>query len=92
MSWSAKCERYLPVFEHVRSFALVAAKAAGVRAIDGVFTDLADSTGLLAEAREARSMGFDGKLTLHPDQVQAVQRAWQPTPAEAPSPLRCRPS
>jgi citrate lyase subunit beta/citryl-CoA lyase len=74
--------RYLPVFENIRAMTLMAAKAAGVHAIDGVYTDLSDLTGLADEAAEARAMGFDGKLTLHPNQIDVVQQAWAPSEAE----------
>jgi len=70
--------RYLEVFRYARQMTLLAAHAAGVAAIDGVFTDLGDSAGLEREAREAAATGFTGKLTIHPAQIGAVNDAFTP--------------
>jgi citrate lyase subunit beta/citryl-CoA lyase len=74
--------RFLPVFETVRSWCLLAAAAAGVQAIDAVYTDLADPEGLRREAEQAAAMGFAGKITIHPDQIDVVNAAFTPTPRE----------
>jgi citrate lyase beta subunit len=74
--------RYLDVFRYARSMTLLAAAAAGVQAIDAVYTDLRDSAGLEREAREAAWMGFAGKLTIHPDQLAPVNAAFSPSPEE----------
>ncbi len=74
--------KYLHVFRHCRNMCLLAAKAAGVQAIDGIFQNIRDIKGFEAEAREAKIMGFDGKLTLHPDQVSAIHRVLAPTAEE----------
>ena len=68
--------RYAPLFEHVRVQTLLAAKAAGVQALDGVYTDIRDVAGLGAEAAEAAAMGYDGKMALHPGQLAATHRAF----------------
>eukprot|EP00397_Hematodinium_sp_SG-2012_P039097 GEMP01042631.1.p1 GENE.GEMP01042631.1~~GEMP01042631.1.p1 ORF type:complete len:465 (+),score=109.36 GEMP01042631.1:89-1483(+) len=73
---------YLDVFKHCRSMTLLAAKAANVMAIDGVYTSLADKRGLFEESREAAQMGFDGKMTIHIDQVKVVHDAFAPTAKE----------
>jgi citrate lyase subunit beta/citryl-CoA lyase len=65
-----------------RSLCLAGAAAAGVAAIDTVFTDFRDSAGLAAEASAARRAGFVGKLAIHPDQVEAINRAFTPDAAE----------
>ena len=61
---------------------LLAAKAAGVQAIDGVYQDIRDMAGFERETNQAKLMGYDGKLSLHPEQVKAVHRVFQPTPGE----------
>ena len=72
----------LPVFVTVQSWCLLGAASAGVGAVDAVFTDLADHEGLRCEARAAAAMGFAGKITIHPDQIEIVNEAFTPT-AEA---------
>ena len=71
--------RFLPVFEMVRSWCLIGAAAAGVPAIDAVFTDLADLDGLRAESSLAAAMGFAGKITIHPSQIDIVNEAFTPS-------------
>jgi citrate lyase subunit beta/citryl-CoA lyase len=61
---------------------VVAARAADILAFDGVFVDLRDGDGLAAEARQAAMFGFDGKTIIHPDQIEAVNLSFVPTPAE----------
>jgi citrate lyase subunit beta/citryl-CoA lyase len=69
-------------YQLARSLCLAAAAAAGVAAIDTVFTDFRDSAGLATEASAARSAGFVGKLAIHPDQVEQINRAFTPDAAE----------
>jgi citrate lyase subunit beta/citryl-CoA lyase len=71
--------RLLPVYVTVQSWCLLSARAAGVQAVDAVFTDLADGAGLRREAELAAAMGFDGKITIHPDQIEVVNDAFTPT-------------
>ena len=73
---------YLRVFEHARTMALLAASAAGVASIDGVYTNFGDTSGLETEAREASATGFTGKLSIHPDQIAILNAAFTPS-AEA---------
>jgi citrate lyase subunit beta/citryl-CoA lyase len=65
-----------------RSLCLVAAAAAGVRAIDTVFTDYRDEEGLRACAENARRDGFSGMLAIHPAQVAIINEAFLPSSAE----------
>ena len=74
--------RYLDVFRHVRSSCLLAAVASHVQPIDSVFVEIADSKGLEKECAEAAAMGFRGKLTIHPSQIDAVNEAFTPSDAE----------
>jgi len=73
-----KDKTYLDVFRMVRSMTLLAAKAANVQAIDGVFTDLNDAKGLVEESAEGRDSGFDGKLSIHPNQIAVINKVFTP--------------
>jgi citrate lyase subunit beta/citryl-CoA lyase len=61
---------------------VLAARAANVAAFDGVFNRLDDADGFLAEAREGRDLGFDGKSLIHPNQIEPCHRAFAPGAAE----------
>ena len=61
---------------------VVAARAAGVLAIDGVFTDIGDEAGFVAEAQQGLMLGFDGKSLIHPSQVVPCNAAFSPSAAE----------
>lgn len=67
---------YTTTFKLARSLCLLAARAAGVLAIDAVFTDFRDSKGLADEAEAARRDGFDAKAAIHPDQVPIINTAF----------------
>jgi citrate lyase subunit beta/citryl-CoA lyase len=69
-------------YKLARSLCLVAAAAAGVQPVDGVFADFKDGKGLRAEAEAARREGFTGKLAIHPDQVAIINAAFSPSKAE----------
>ena len=74
--------QYLEVFRYARLMTRVAASAAGVQAIDGVYTDFNDEAGLRREAGDAAQSGFDGKLTIHPSQIELVNTAFSPSAEE----------
>ncbi|WP_185984296.1 HpcH/HpaI aldolase/citrate lyase family protein [Aureimonas mangrovi] len=61
---------------------VLAAKAANVAVIDGVYNDFRDEAGLLAECRQARALGFDGKTLIHPAQIAAANAAFAPSPGD----------
>ncbi len=65
-------------FRVARSLCLFAAKAAGVEAIDTVFTDIRNLAKLEVETAAARAMGFDAKAAIHPDQVAIINRVYTP--------------
>ncbi|MGH8325440.1 MAG: HpcH/HpaI aldolase/citrate lyase family protein [Steroidobacteraceae bacterium] len=69
-------------FGLARTLSLLAAAAAGVQAIDGVYGDVRDAAGLARELARARGDGFTGKLAIHPDQVPPINAAFVPTEAE----------
>jgi citrate lyase subunit beta / citryl-CoA lyase len=59
--------------------ALLAARAAGIAIVDGVYNDVRDTEGFAAECRQGREMGFDGKTLIHPGQVEEANRAFAPS-------------
>ncbi len=65
-----------------RSRIVFAARVAGITAIDTPFADLDDLAGLHADAVRAAHFGFDGKLAVHPKQVNVVANAFFPSPEE----------
>lgn len=58
---------------------LLAAKAAGIVALDGVYNAFQDDDGLRAECAEGRDLGFDGKTLIHPAQIAIANAAFGPT-------------
>ncbi|HXY42336.1 MAG TPA: CoA ester lyase [Vicinamibacteria bacterium] len=65
-----------------RSSLVLAARAAGVEAIDTPCFDYRDEAGLERSARRARALGFDGKTAIHPGQLPAIHSVFSPTAAE----------
>jgi (3S)-malyl-CoA thioesterase len=61
---------------------VLAARAAGVAAIDGVWNRLDDPEGLARQCRAGRAFGFDGKSLIHPDQIEPANSAFGPSAAE----------
>jgi (3S)-malyl-CoA thioesterase len=61
---------------------LLAARAHGVVAVDGVYNAFRDAEGLRAECEQGRDMGFDGKTLIHPDQLAIANAAFAPSDAE----------
>jgi len=57
---------------------LVAARSAGLQAIDGPYAAIADTAGLQRSAASAAALGFDGKWVVHPGQVEIVSAAFSP--------------
>ena len=69
-------------FGYVMQRIVVAARAAGLRAVDGPVADHRDEEGLRAACRVARAIGFDGKWCIHPAQVPVVNEVFSPTEGE----------
>lgn len=61
---------------------LLAARAAGVAAFDGVYNRLEDPEGFAAQCEEGRRFGFDGKSLIHPGQIEAANRLFGPSEAD----------
>src|SRR5204862_4690411 len=69
-------------YKLARSLCLLAASAAGVLAIDTIYTDFRDSAGLQAECAAARRSGFAAKMAIHPAQLAAINEAFSVSLAE----------
>ncbi|HWU33342.1 MAG TPA: CoA ester lyase [Marmoricola sp.] len=59
--------------------ALLAARAAGIVVIDGVYNDVKNIDGFIAEVEQGRQMGFDGKTLIHPGQVEGANEGFAPS-------------
>jgi citrate lyase subunit beta / citryl-CoA lyase len=66
----------------IRSTILLAARAAGLQAIDGPHLDVGDTEGLRRAAQQARALGYDGKWALHPGQLDALNAVFAPSQEE----------
>ena len=75
--------RYLDIPRYARVMCAVAASAAGVEAIDTVYTDIPDLDGLRRECLEGVAMGFSGKISIHPGQIEVINAAFTPSKADA---------
>jgi citrate lyase subunit beta / citryl-CoA lyase len=67
---------------YAREALINAAKAAGIQAIDTVYSDVNDMDGLRDSVIEAKGLGFEGKGCIHPRQIQVVHEAFAPTEDE----------
>ncbi|WP_255191370.1 HpcH/HpaI aldolase/citrate lyase family protein [Natronobeatus ordinarius] len=67
---------------YARERVVIAAAANDVEAIDTLYTDFGDEEGLIADTEFAIQLGFDGKLAIHPAQVEPINEAFTPDPAE----------
>ena len=61
------------------SLSLLAARAAGIAILDGVYNDVKNLEGFLAECEQGRQLGFDGKTLIHPGQVEGANEAFAPS-------------
>jgi citrate lyase subunit beta/citryl-CoA lyase len=68
-------------FGYVHSKILVAARAAGLQAIDGPYATIGDLEGLARASASIAALGFDGKWVVHPDQIGPVNEAFAPDQA-----------
>jgi len=72
----------LDLFAYPMMRLLVAARAFGLRAIDGPCGAFRDAVATASGARKAAAMGYDGKQTIHPSQIEATRDAFIPSEAE----------
>jgi citrate lyase subunit beta/citryl-CoA lyase len=66
-------------YQVARSMCLFASAAADVLAIDTVYADFRDTEGLAASCRRSRRDGFVGRVAIHPDQVETINRCFSPS-------------
>ncbi|MEN2738678.1 CoA ester lyase [Microbacterium sp. X-17] len=69
-------------YRTARTSVLLAAKAAGVQAIETVYVDYRDTDGLIRASRAAASEGFTGRVAIHPDQVAPINSQFAPSDDE----------
>lgn len=82
MSKKGDASEWSNPFEVARALCLFAAAAAGVQAVDTLYSDFRDLDGLAASAARARRDGFTGKLAIHPGQVETINAAFTPSAEE----------
>jgi citrate lyase beta subunit len=73
--------RYLDIPRYARVMCSIVASAAGLDAMDTVYTDIADLAGLRRECEEGVAMGFSGKISIHPSQIEVINEVFTPNPA-----------
>lgn len=71
--------QFLEVFRYARIMTLLAATAANVQPLDTVFVDIKDTEGLRRDCLEGAWMGFTGKITIHPSQIEVVNEIFSPS-------------
>lgn len=59
--------------------AVLAAREAGIAILDGVYNDVTDDEGFVAECRQGFELGCDGKTLIHPNQVAGANATWSPS-------------
>ena len=87
---SMKMERTkagLEIF-YARNVLVLACRAAGIQALDVVFSDINDLDGLREDSRMTKNMGFDGKTVIHPRQIDIVNSFFTPSEKEIRHALR----
>lgn len=67
---------------YARSRVVLAARVAGIQALDQVVVNFHDDARFVSEATQARHLGYTGKLCIHPSQVPLAQQVFSPTPQE----------
>ena len=68
--------------EWSRRMIVIAARAAGVDAIDLMFPRVTDDEGLKKDAQFSKDLGFDGKSVIHPNQIPIIHKIFTPTEKE----------
>ncbi|MBE0455174.1 MAG: CoA ester lyase [Roseovarius sp.] len=75
------CADRMPLMLTLQTIVL-AARAARIVAVDGVYNRFKDEDGLRVECEQGRDLGFDGKTLIHPAQIDIANAAFAPTDAE----------
>ncbi len=68
--------------KYARAIIPLAAKAAGVFALDAIWQDLKDQKGMLEDCKIGKSLGYVGKTLIHPDQISITHKAFHPNKTE----------
>ena len=71
--------KYLDIPRYARTMCAIVASAAGLEALDTVYTDIADLDGLRRECEDGVAMGFSGKISIHPSQIAVINEAFTPS-------------
>lgn len=71
--------KYLPLFEQARTACMVSAAAAGVQPLDTVFVDVTDPDALRQDCLDAAWIGFTGKISIHPSQIDVINEVFTPS-------------
>lgn len=74
--------RWTEPYRLARALCLFAAASAGVTPVDTLYADFRDTAGLEADCRRARRDGFLGRIAIHPDQVETINRCFTPSAEE----------
>ncbi|RRD40685.1 citrate lyase subunit beta [Leptotrichia sp. OH3620_COT-345] len=61
-----------------RAMIVMAARSAGIAAVDSVYSDVNNDEGFIKEAQMIKQMGFDGKSLIHPRQIELVHKVYTP--------------
>jgi citrate lyase subunit beta / citryl-CoA lyase len=69
-------------YQMARNLVLFAASSAGVLPLDTLYANFRDAEGLEADCRRARRDGFLGRIAIHPDQVDIINRCFTPSEEE----------
>ncbi len=67
---------------YAKSAVCIAARAAGIPALDTPFFSFRDNDALEQDAKIAKMYGFRGKFAIHPDQIETINRVFSPSPEE----------
>ncbi|GCE19909.1 HpcH/HpaI aldolase/citrate lyase family protein [Dictyobacter kobayashii] len=70
------------LWHYARNKIAIAARAAGIDAIDGAYADFKNSAGYEGECIRARTLGFVGKWAIHPAQLPITNQVFSPDPEE----------
>ena len=60
----------------------VAAAAAGIPAIDGIWQEIKDKKGLEQDCKLGKELGYSGKSIIHPDQIEITHKIFHPNSSE----------
>lgn len=71
--------RYLPLFQHAHTMTMLSAVANGVQPLDTVFTDVTDPDGLRRDCRDSAAIGYTGKISIHPSQIDVINEEFTPS-------------